>query len=65
MKEFLISVERGSQGAELASFLCGCRAQPRLVDEHGLAADLDQNGCPGLATLVAAAEQCRRLGECG
>jgi hypothetical protein len=56
MKELLIGIESGSRCPQLASFLHGCRAQPRVVDEHSVLIDLD-DGCPGLATLVAAVEE--------
>lgn len=59
MRESLITVERGSQCSPLASFLRGRHAQPRMVDEHRLAIDLDDDGSPGLATLVAAVEEWR------
>jgi hypothetical protein len=54
MNELLIRVESGSQRPQLASFLRGCRARPRFIDERSLVIDLDAGGCPGLATLVAA-----------
>lgn len=65
MRELLIRVESGSQCAQLASFLRGCRAKPRVVDERGLAIDLDEDGCPGLATLVAAVEEWRGSARAG
>ncbi len=66
MRELLIGVEHASQCRQLESFLRGRRAQPRVVDEHRLALDLDDDACAGLATLVAAVEQWRvssRAGE--
>ena len=65
MKELLVSVERGSQCPQLANLLCGCRAQPSVVDAHSVALDLDQGGCPGLATLVAAVEEWRSSARAG
>jgi hypothetical protein len=65
MRELLITVESGSQRRQLASFLRGCRAQPRVVEERGLAIDLDDDECPGLATLVAAIEEWRGSARAG
>ena len=52
MTELLIWVDSNSQGPRLASFLRRCRTQPRMLDEHSLAIELDDDGCPGIATLV-------------
>ena len=65
MMELLIRVVRGSQCPQLASFLRGCHAQPRVVDERSLAIDLDDDQCPGLATLVAAVEEWRGSSRAG
>jgi hypothetical protein len=65
MRELLIRVESGSHGPQLASFLRGCHAQPRVVDDHELAIDLDDEGCPGIATLVAAIDQWRASSHVG
>jgi hypothetical protein len=59
MRELLLTVESGSHCEQPASFLRGRRAQLRVVEERGLAVDLDNDDCPGLATLVAAVEQWR------
>jgi hypothetical protein len=40
-------VESGSQCLQLAAFLRGCRAQPRVVVERSLAIELDDDRCPG------------------
>jgi hypothetical protein len=65
MRELLIGVERASQRRQLESFLRGRHAQPRVVDEHRLALDLDDDACPGLATLVAPVEQWRASSRAG
>jgi hypothetical protein len=65
MRELLVRVESGSQCSQLASFLRGCRAQPRVIDERSVAIDLDDDGCPGLATLVAAVEEWRSSSRAG
>jgi hypothetical protein len=65
MRELLLTVENGSKSPQLASFLRDCRARPRLVDERSLAVDLDEDDCPGLATLVAAVEQWRSSAHAG
>jgi hypothetical protein len=65
MRVLLIRVESGSQRPQLASFLRACRTQPRVVDERGLAVDLDDDECPGLATLVAAVEEWRGSAHAG
>lgn len=65
MTELLIRVDSSSQCPRLASFLRGCRAQPRMLDEHRLAIELDDDGCPGLATLVAAVEEWRGSSRAG
>ena len=46
MTELLIRVDSSSQCPRLASFLRGCRAQARMLDEHRLAIELDDDGCP-------------------
>ena len=66
MTELLIRVDTNSQCPRLANFSRRCHAQPRMLDEHRLALELDDDGCPGLATLVAAIEEWRgspRAGE--
>jgi hypothetical protein len=45
--------------------LLGCRAQPHVVDERTVALHLDDDGCPGLATLVAAVEYWRGSSRAG
>jgi hypothetical protein len=65
MRELLLTVESGSHCEQPASCLRGRRAQPRVVAERGLAVDLDNDDCPGLATLVAAAEQWRGSARAG
>jgi hypothetical protein len=63
MTELLIRVDSNSQCPRLAGFLRRCHAQPRMLDEHSLAIELDDDGCPGLATLVPAIEEWWGSGE--
>jgi hypothetical protein len=65
MRELLIRVENGRQCRQLESFLRDRRARPRALDEHTLAVDLDEDSCPGLATLVAAVEEWRGSSHAG
>lgn len=65
MTELLIRVDTNSQCPRLASFSRRCHAQPRMLDEHPLAIELDDDGCPGLATLVAAIEEWRGSSRAG
>jgi hypothetical protein len=43
MRELLIRVESGSECPKMAKFLRGYPAQRRVVDEHSLAIDLDDD----------------------
>ena len=53
----------GSAGSSRAS--CAIAAFDRALDEHTLAVDLDEDNCPGLATLVAAVEEWRGSSHAG
>jgi hypothetical protein len=54
MRELLSESRAAPSARTWRAFFRGCRAQPRMVHERSLATDLDDDGCPGLATLVAA-----------
>lgn len=59
MRELVVSVEHAEQCKALLGFLRGCSIRPRLLDERSVALDLDQEGGPALATLVADLEAWR------
>lgn len=65
MRTLLITPENAARCPQLASFLSGCHAQPRVVDDRSVVVDLDDEGCPGLATLVAELEQWRSYASAG
>ena len=65
MRELLIRVETGSKCRQLEGFLRERRVCARPLDEKSLAVDLDEDGCPELATLVAAVEGWRGSAHAG
>jgi hypothetical protein len=65
VRELLIRLETGEQCEQLLRFLRERDARPRLVGQGAVALDLDEAGCPSLATLVAAVEEWRGLARAG
>jgi hypothetical protein len=59
MRELVVSVENAEQREALVGFLRECRTHPRVLDDRSVAVDLDDEGCPALATLVADLEAWR------
>jgi hypothetical protein len=59
VRELLIRLETPEQCEQLLRFLRDERARPRAVGDRCVALDLDDAGCPSLATLVAAIEEWR------
>jgi hypothetical protein len=53
MRDLVVSVGNVEQRDALVGFFGGCGARPRVLDERSVALDLDDSGCPRLATLVA------------
>ena len=53
MRELMVSVGNVEQRDALVRFLRECGARPRLLDQQGVAVDLDDGGCPSLVSLVA------------
>jgi hypothetical protein len=53
VRDLVVSVSNAEQRDALVGFLGGCGARPRVLDERSVALDLDDDGCPRLATLVA------------
>ena len=53
MRELVVSVGNAEQRDALLGFLAACGADPRALDERSVTLDLDDTGCPALATLVA------------
>jgi hypothetical protein len=65
MRELLIRVENDPQCRQLERFLRDRRARARPRDEYSVVVDLDEDGCPNLATLVAAVEEWRASAHAG
>ena len=66
MRNLVVSVENADQREALIGFLRERRARPRPLDECSVVLDLDDDGCPALAALVAELEAWRwraRVGE--
>jgi hypothetical protein len=59
MQELVVSVDNTEQCQALLDFLRECGIRPRSLDERSVALDLDEEGCPALATLVADLEAWR------
>lgn len=65
MRELLIRVETDLQCRQLERFLLDRRARARSHDGRSVVIDLDEDGCPELATLVAAVEEWRASAHAG
>jgi hypothetical protein len=66
MRNLVVSVENADQREALIGFLRERRARSRPLDERSVVLDLDDDGCPPLAALVAELEAWRwraRVGE--
>jgi hypothetical protein len=65
MRELLIGVGSEPLRLQLEGYLQTCREEPRVVDECTIAVDLDRDGCPALATLVAGLDDWRSSSHAG
>jgi hypothetical protein len=66
MRDLVVSVENADQREALLGFLRERKACPRPLGERSVVLDLDGDGCPALATLVAELDAWRgraRVGE--
>ena len=64
-RRLVVTVERPEDRHGLIGCLRACGAQPEPLTDCDVAVELDQPGCPGLATLVAEIEAWRCSGRGG